>query len=386
MSEEKKDDLVLEDAVEVKPKSGVGIVKMTIIAAVVTAALAGGYVFLNRAPSENVVIGEPVEVSQAQPAQAQAPVQDQALIPVKNNGDESFDLLADAISEKGGVVNSTNDNQLPPDSTVEPDPSTLAKYVDIEKYNTLLADFDSVKRRLDALESEKNSYINSSESNGGNVEKRLGSLERRVSKVESILEDSAEAIAAMNKIVEQNKKDAFEREGNVRTDVPLSAKGRSRLVGYQYSMGTENKDVSIVVNESGVMTVLTTGVNIEYNGKKIPVTKVIDSEEVILVGDEFFIDKIKGVGPKLSQKAQVASANQDKRVSKQPQKTRYVSGWKILALTPDLNGGLEATIELPSGKLITLVRGETTKVYGKVSKIDESGVYFDGYKINTSGR
>lgn len=382
MSEENKDDLVLDESVEVKPKSGVGFVKMTVIAAVVTAALAGGYVFLNRAPDDGVVIGSPVDVAQSQPAQESVPS------PIKNSSDESFDLLADAISEKGDGAKHSGDAAGPADIASEPEPSLSAKYVDVEKYNNLLADFDSVKRRLDTLEKNSESSFKGGVAEGGNVEKRLGSLERRVSKIESTLEDSAEAIAAMNKIVEQNKKEAFEKEGNVRTDVPLSAKGRSRLVGYQYSMGTENKDVSIVINESGVMTVLTNGVNIEYNGKKLPVTKVIDSEEVILVGDDFFIDKIRGVGPKLSTKSQVVSSStQDKRISKpQPQKTKYVSGWKILALTPDLSGGLEATIELPSGKLITLVKGETTKIYGKVSKIDESGVYFDGYKINTSGR
>lgn len=387
MSEENKDELVLDGEVDVKPKSGVNIVKMTIIAAVVMAALSGGYVFLSKSSGDGIVIDQPVEVVQSQSVSAQVPAKMSAEKPAP---EESFDLLADAISEKKGGVGLPSEINLAdkPVGYSDSEPLISAKYVDIDKYNTLLADFNNIKSRLDALENGGASHDASGIADGGNVEKRLGSLERRVSKIESTLEDSAEALAAMNEIVEQNKKAAFERDGNVRADVPLSAKGRSRLVGYQYSMGTENKDVSIVVNNSGVMTVLTNGVVIDYNGKKLPVTKVIDSDEVVLVGDDYFIDKIKGIGPKTLQKDQpTASQPQEKQSQKlKTQKVRQVSGWKILALTPDLNGGLEATIELPSGKLITLVRGETTKVYGRVSKIDESGVYFDGYKINTTGR
>lgn len=387
MSEEKNIELEDVDAVEAKPKSGVSIIKITVVAAVVMMVFSGGYVFLKKPSEDGIVIDQPTEVVQ-QPVSQPAPVSN--LPSDKKSSSDSFDLMADAISEKGTSGSLPTEINTNPEAASQQSKSLSAEYVDIEKYNNLLSDFNNIKARLESLELSRGGQNDSSSTNG-NVEKRLSSLEKRVKTVESVLENSAEAIAAMNVIVEQNKKAAFERDGNLRTDVPLSAKGRSRLVGYQYSMGTENKDVSIVINDSGTMTVLTKGVVVDYGGKKMTVTGVIDSDEVILVGDEYFIDKTKGVGPKISsgskQASVTASSSQDRQVKKQAlNRVRHVSGWKILALTPDLSGNFEATIELPSGKLITLVRGESTKVYGKVNKIDESGVYFDGYKINMDGR
>ncbi|EKP0310282.1 TPA: hypothetical protein ACSCYS_003642 [Aeromonas veronii] len=363
-------------------KESMSIFKMTLIAMGVSAGLFvvgfGLMAGLSPSKSDSVLPEESIDQSQAAVEEAfpehPAPV---AQIQPKN------DEFAGVANELGGIGGSPVQNDLPLPKGVAPANFDPANYVTVAQYRILQTQISELSSRL--KEYEKNGGSGRGNISSGAITGKLANIEQRLGNVESYLETVKTSLSAVEEVVAQKKKEIFEREGNIRTDVPESAKGRSRLVGYQYAMGTENKDVAIVIDGKGEMTVLTTGVNIDYQGQSIAVNKVLDQENIVLLGDKYFIDKTKGIGP-AGQAAQTAM--KVKAVSPTPRSERNaskavgvkkISGWRVLAATPDPAGGYEATVETPSGTLITLKRGERVKVYGQVAKVTETNVYFNGY-------
>lgn len=363
-----------------EPKKGsMGVLKMTLIGLAVAGALFG-------AASVVLLSGHDEYDDPLAGIESTAPVHPQAqqLSPPTERAQQSADFnndfgdLSQALSEGGPQA------QQPADAPKQP--IDTSEYVTQDKYSALKMRFDELALKVAELE-RANLAISSSSGRSApnsNLEARVKIIEGRLSSVEKFIADNKDSLASIDELIAKQKKEIFERDGNVRTDVPLSAKGRSRLIGYQYAMGTENKDVAIVINASNSMTVLTNGVFIDYAGKKVPVVKVIDADHVVLLGEEYFIDKTKGIGPALSVTKNVnvaKTSNASSATSDKPRAIKNITNWKMLATTPDPAGGYEATVETPSGQLITLKRGEMVRTYGRVIRVDQTGVYFAGYRI-----
>lgn len=360
-------------------KESMGVFTMTLIAVGVSAALfVGLMVALSPSSSESALPED--STAQTQPVVDNAfPDHPEPVAQTQPKNDE----FAGVANELGGDNDGAGSANMPLPKGLPPANFDPANYVTVSQYKILQTQLEDVSRRLQ--EYELGGRRSGGSMSSGAIDTKLANFEQRLGNIESYLETVKTSLSAVEEVVAQKKKEIFEREGNIRTDVPESAKGRSRLVGYQYAMGTENKDVAIVINGKGGMTVLTSGVSIDYQGQSIAVSKVLDQENIVLLGDKYFIDKTKGIGP-AGQVAQasmkVKSVSPVSRPERQGSKSigvKKISGWRVLAATPDPAGGYEATVETPSGGLITLKRGERVKVYGQVTRVTESNVYFNNY-------
>lgn len=363
-----------------KEKESMGIFKMSLIAVGVSAALFvvgfGLMVALSPSSSKSAL---PEDYGAQTPVDNSFPDHPDPVAQIPTNNDE----LAGVANEIGGGNDGAGSANMPLPKGFAPANFDPANYVTVSQYKILQTQLEDVSRRLQ--EYERGGRRSGGSMSSGAIDTKLANFEQRLGNIESYLETVKTSLSAVEEVVAQKKKEIFEREGNIRTDVPESAKGRSRLVGYQYAMGTENKDVAIVIDGKGEMTVLTSGVSIDYQGQSIAVSKVLDQENIVLLGDKYFIDKTKGIGPagqvaQASMKVKsVSPASQQERQARKPIGVKKISGWRVLAATPDPAGGYEATVETPSGGLITLKRGERVKVYGQVTRVTESNVYFNNY-------
>lgn len=366
-----------------KEKASMGVFKMSLIAVGVSAALFvvgfGLMVALSPSSSKSAL---PEDYGTQTPADNQFPDHPDPVAQIPTNNDE----LAGVANEIGGGNDGAGSANMALPRGGAPANFDPANYVTVSQYKIMQTQLEDVSRRLQ--EYEQGGGRRGGSMSSGTIDTKLANFEQRLGNIESYLETVKTSLSAVEEVVAQKKKEIFEREGNIRTDVPESAKGRSRLVGYQYAMGTENKDVAIVIDGKNGMTVLTSGVSIDYQGQSIAVTKVLNQENIVLLGDKYFIDKTKGIGPagQAGQVAQdsmkvksVSPVSRPERQASKPVGVKKISGWRVLAATPDPTGGYEATVETPSGGLITLKRGERVKVYGQVTRVTESNVYFNNH-------
>lgn len=256
-----------------------------------------------------------------------------------------------------------------------------------EQIEQLRNRLSSQQQTINALEQKVNRQQSST------PQQRLSDLEHRVENIESFINKQQQSFEMIESLIERERQERLEREGNVRLSVPAFAEGRERMIGYQFLTTAKDPNLVIVRDPEGSMTVLAKGSAVKYQGQKIKVRDISEDGSVILVGKHFFIDSTEGVGPKNGQyqpprenkepQAKQATDTKTEKVAEpivRDEDKPSISGWKVSAIIGD-----QVMVSLPDGRFITLVEGEGVKRYGKVQRIAADGtVYFKNHKIELS--
>lgn len=270
-----------------------------------------------------------------------------------------------------------NNESINDDNNINENPSA--------DFKLMSKNYNSLEERVEKLEEkvEINKRLKDRIDRFDNV---IEDYNNRISSLEKEFKELEGSISLVQEIAKERKENKISNEGNISINVPKFAEGRQRMIGYQIVPATKDPSMVIVKDPSGELLVLTKGSDISYKGKNLFVNKINSDGKVILVDNKYFIDTIKGFGPKAETTKKIENkkvVKKSKSVSKfiPEEQRRAIEGWKGVA-----REGNKIVIDLGSDRsdrFITLVEGEPVKVYGRVTRIADDGtVYFANRKIN----
>lgn len=258
------------------------------------------------------------------------------------------------------------------------------------RYDDIIARLDNMENMI--KENKRNIKKNKELNNRLNsVISQVDQMNEAIKKMEKEVQEMSSSMTMVSEIAEEKKVEKMKSEGNIKVNVPKFASGRERMIGYKVVSAAKDPSMVIVESPSGDMIVLAPDSSVNYKGSTLFVEDVDNRGTVVLVGDKYFVDSIKGKGPEAT-KAKVEKKVEKKAVAKKAtvKKKEYrpipkeqrpeISGWKGVA---QMEGGNKIGVDLGDGRFITLVEGEPVKVYGRVQEIGSDGtIYFRTHKIS----